>query len=149
MHTREITNGKSNIILHYNSTKGGTDCFDQLCHSYTVTRRTNRWPMRVFFGMLDQAIVNARILWKCKQEATNMRVPSTAIICLEKIYIDLITPYLSQRYETVTLCKDLKIGIAAILNKDIQDLPYKRNHLAKRLRCAFCERQDDRKTNEI
>lgn len=61
LHTTEKTNNKPNIILHYNKTKGGTDSFDQLCHSYTVTHRTDRWPVRIFYGMLDQAAVNARI----------------------------------------------------------------------------------------
>lgn len=38
LHTNEITNNKPNIILHYNETKGGTDCFDQLCRIHTYTK---------------------------------------------------------------------------------------------------------------
>jgi len=78
-----------------------------------------------------------------------VRDPCTAIIYLDKIYMYLITPYLTQRYEMQTLLKELKIGIAAILNKDNKpDLPYERNHLTKRLRYAYCDREDDKKTNE-
>lgn len=69
--TTNITNNKSDIILFYNDTKGGTDTFDQLCHAYTVARRSNRWPMRIFYGMLDQAAVNARILWKLSKGPGN------------------------------------------------------------------------------
>ena len=65
MHSTEVTNSKPNIIHHYNETKGGTDTFDQLCHSYMVTRRI------IFYGMLDQAMVNARIFLKCKVNASN------------------------------------------------------------------------------
>ncbi|XP_024883854.1 piggyBac transposable element-derived protein 4-like, partial [Temnothorax curvispinosus] len=52
------TDGKPDIVHFYNKDKGGTDCFDMLCHSFTVSRRTNRWPMQIFFGILDQAAVN-------------------------------------------------------------------------------------------
>lgn len=34
---------KPEIVLFYNSTKGGTDTFDKLCHGYSVIRRTKRW----------------------------------------------------------------------------------------------------------
>ncbi|XP_032671956.1 piggyBac transposable element-derived protein 4-like [Odontomachus brunneus] len=149
MHSREITNNKPNIILHYNETKGGTNSFDQLCHSYTVTRRTNRWPMRIFFGMLDQAIVNARILWKCKLKAANSNEKYSAIVCLERIYLHLVTPFLTERYATSTLRKDLKLAIAGILKKDVHsDQPYKRLQLTLRQRCAFCTRKEDKKTRE-
>ncbi|KAG8227346.1 hypothetical protein J437_LFUL003335 [Ladona fulva] len=50
-----IENGKPEIIHHYNSTKGGTDCFDMLCHAFTISRKTNCWLMQVFYGMLEQA----------------------------------------------------------------------------------------------
>ena len=62
MHTVETTDEKPNIVRHCDATKGGTDNYDKLCHSYTVSGRTNR----SFFGILDQAAVNARILLKCK-----------------------------------------------------------------------------------
>jgi len=63
-------NKKSEMILFY-KTKGGTDVFDKLCHAHTTARATNRWPMRFFFGILDQAQVNARILYTCKYAKAN------------------------------------------------------------------------------
>lgn len=69
---------KLNAILHYNKTKGGTDTFDQLCHVYTTSRTTLRWPLRFFFGILDQVQVNARILYVCKINNVQEQVyPST------------------------------------------------------------------------
>lgn len=76
--------GKPDIVRHFNATKEGTDCFDQLCHSYTITRRTNRWAMTIFYGMLDQAIVNARIKKKFQLVDQNSNDKFTAIVCLEK-----------------------------------------------------------------
>lgn len=59
LHTTEIQDGKPIIVKHYNVTKGGTDNYDKLCHSYTVSGSTNRCPVRSFHGILDQAIINS------------------------------------------------------------------------------------------
>lgn len=148
-HSTDITDSKPNTILHYNYTKGGTDCFDQLCHSYTVTKRTTRWPMRIFFGMLDQAIVNARILLKCKNMRAENRNKVTAVACLEQICSYLVTPHLKERYAQPTLRKDIRYGIAAIINKDrLSEERKERIVLEKRCRCALCDRKKDNKTKE-
>ncbi|CAB0043209.1 unnamed protein product [Trichogramma brassicae] len=60
--TINITDEKPDIVRYCNENKGGTNTFDKLCHSYTSAGRTSRWPMRYFYGILDQAIVNTRIL---------------------------------------------------------------------------------------
>ncbi|XP_066583594.1 piggyBac transposable element-derived protein 4-like [Prorops nasuta] len=83
LHTQEITDGKPNTILHYNDTKGGTDTFDQLCHAYSVARRTNRWPMRIFFGMLVQAAVNSRILLAGTFLRKELRMVITSILKID------------------------------------------------------------------
>lgn len=46
---------KPEILLCYNRTKGGVDSFDQWCHSMTVSRKTHRWSLRIFYGMVDAA----------------------------------------------------------------------------------------------
>ncbi|MEL7309347.1 MAG: hypothetical protein AAGK05_16800 [Pseudomonadota bacterium] len=50
-------------IPDYNSTKGGVDNVDKLCHTYTTLRKTNRWPMAIFFHMLDVGALNAFVVW--------------------------------------------------------------------------------------
>jgi len=59
--------GKPEMIMFYNKTKGSTDTFNQLAKTYTTARVTNRWPMRLFYGMLDQARINAFILYYLRQ----------------------------------------------------------------------------------
>ncbi|XP_066583769.1 piggyBac transposable element-derived protein 4-like [Prorops nasuta] len=44
---------KPEMISFYNSTKSGTDTFDQMCHEYTTARKTRRWPVRVFFDVIS------------------------------------------------------------------------------------------------
>ncbi|XP_015122054.1 piggyBac transposable element-derived protein 4-like [Diachasma alloeum] len=146
LHTREITDGKPNIILHYNDTKGGTDTFDQLCHAYTVSRRTNRWPMRIFFGMLDQAAVNAHILWKLK--AGDTPESTTAITVLKKLIDHLTVPMLQKRLTEPCLRKELRMVITGLLKIDNE--PYL-DHLRKVYfepprRCMECTRNRDKKS---
>lgn len=149
LHTEELTNEKPNIVMHYNATKGGTDNFDKLCHSYTVSGRTNRWPVRFFYGVLDQAIVNSRILLQCKRKMDGNEEKVTAIHCLDNVYVHLVTPYLEYRYTISTLRKDLRVGIASILKKDVAtEKSLEHIELPQAMRCALCSRKEDRKTRK-
>ena len=55
-HDRSITeeeDKKPQIILDYNKYKGGVDTMDHLATIYSCIRNTRRWPMTLFFNMLD------------------------------------------------------------------------------------------------
>uniref|UniRef100_A0A336MDY1 CSON010564 protein n=1 Tax=Culicoides sonorensis TaxID=179676 RepID=A0A336MDY1_CULSO len=54
---------KPEIINYYNSTKGGVDTMDKMLSEYTVKRRTSRWPLAVFFNMIDVAGLAAYIIF--------------------------------------------------------------------------------------
>lgn len=56
------------IIMDYNATKGGVDTVDQMCSWYSVSRITRRWPMSLFFRVLDIAGVNAHVLLKSNMQ---------------------------------------------------------------------------------
>ena len=55
--------GKENINVFYNHEKGGVDSHDQMCALYTTARKTNRWPMRVFYGIVDISALNAFVIF--------------------------------------------------------------------------------------
>ena len=50
---------KPKIILYYNKTKSGVDNIDKLLAKYTVKRRTNRWPLALFYNIIDIAALAA------------------------------------------------------------------------------------------
>ena len=56
-------NKKSKIILDYNVTKVAVDTLDKLIATYTCKRKTNRWPVNVFYNILDTTAYNAFVLW--------------------------------------------------------------------------------------
>lgn len=59
----ENENYKPHIILHYNKTKGAVDTSDKLAKEYTTQRKTNRWPMAMFYHLLGIAGINSFKLW--------------------------------------------------------------------------------------
>lgn len=50
-------------ILFYNKTKFGVDITDQMARKYSVKSGSRRWPLQVFFNILDLAAINAWVLY--------------------------------------------------------------------------------------
>lgn len=67
MHTKPVTEpttaAKPEIITYYNQTKGGVDNMDKLLGEYTSKRRTCRWPLALFFNIIDVAALAAYIVY--------------------------------------------------------------------------------------
>ena len=55
--------GKPQIIIDYNHSKYGVDTLNQLVRKYSCKRKTLRWPMALFFNMLDMASYNAFVIF--------------------------------------------------------------------------------------
>ena len=51
-------------VKYYNSTKCGVDVVDQMSRQYTTRSASRRWPMYIFYNVLDFAAVNAWILFR-------------------------------------------------------------------------------------
>ncbi|KAG8227333.1 hypothetical protein J437_LFUL006291 [Ladona fulva] len=53
---------KTEIVTFYSATKGGVDTVDKMCGTYSTSRNTRRWPLTVFFHLLNVARVNSFII---------------------------------------------------------------------------------------
>lgn len=149
-YTKEINeeSHKPEIIEFYNSTKGGVDTFDQMVHCYTVARKTRRWPMRFFYGMLDQAGVNCMILFRLATKKDKIIRRKF----LAELGLQLAQPHMKRRLDK-NLPKELKQDIADVLNinsdkveQEFQELPRK---LQKHSRCHLCPRSHDKKSKIV
>ncbi|UYV73125.1 hypothetical protein LAZ67_10001891 [Cordylochernes scorpioides] len=58
---------KPEMITFYNMTKGGVDLLDQKTSLYSVGRRTKRWPLSIFFELLNISGVNSKLLFDGNQ----------------------------------------------------------------------------------
>lgn len=133
---------KPEIITFYNKTKGGTDTFDQLCKNYSVSRVCKRWPLRIFYGMLDQCGINSGILYHLNldNEPLNRRT------FLKQLSFFLIKQYLEQRLTNQHIPTNIKLHIQDILNIKTEQNENRVDKFNKRKRCSFCSYKDDKKT---
>ncbi|KAJ8957755.1 hypothetical protein NQ314_006512, partial [Rhamnusium bicolor] len=77
MHQDQELSGENNIpdmIIDYNNTKAGVDALDQLYVNYSVSRRTRRWPMVIFYAILNITGVNARIILQCNKDIDQLMI---------------------------------------------------------------------------
>ena len=133
---------KPEIILFYNKTKYGVDTFDQICRNYSVNRVCRRWPMRIFYGVLDQAGVISNIILNFKEENSLSRKDF-----LMQLGLDFIRPHLVTRLEVPTLRITIRELIRNILNKPLEreGKPI-RFEDGKRNFCSCCPPDDKKRT---
>ncbi|XP_058626543.1 uncharacterized protein LOC131537240 [Onychostoma macrolepis] len=55
---------KPETVTYYNRTKVGVDVLDQMARQYSVKGGTRRWPVAVFYNLLDLAAINACVLYR-------------------------------------------------------------------------------------
>uniref|UniRef100_A0A8C1HMV5 PiggyBac transposable element-derived protein domain-containing protein n=1 Tax=Cyprinus carpio carpio TaxID=630221 RepID=A0A8C1HMV5_CYPCA len=89
---------KPEIILHYNQTKGGVDNLDKVVATYTCQRKTARWPMVIFFNMLDVSAYNSFVLWTKINPSWNKGKNSKRRLFLEELGVALVAPYMKRRH---------------------------------------------------
>jgi hypothetical protein len=77
-------------VLSYNAHKAGVDSVDQMTRAYNVKAPTRRWPVQVFFNMLNLTSINAWVLYK---ETNKIKISRrNLIIGLIEEISDLVKP---------------------------------------------------------
>lgn len=104
----DVENGnrhKPEIISFYNKTKGGVDVVDQLKMEYDVSRISRRWPLTIFFTLLNIAGINSQIIYK-----SNINITMCRRTFLKTIASDLVLPFIQHRlHSNHTLSVELRI----------------------------------------
>lgn len=135
---------KPEIITMYNMTKAGVDTVDEMCATYSTSRRCRRWPLVLFFRLLDIAGINAQIIFSSNN-------PSHDVIrrmFLREVGECLIKPGIRKRINSQYLTKDLRAKAAKLsgVNEENQGQTL-RERAPKPGRCTICPRKKDKKTN--
>jgi len=149
---------KPEVITFYNKTKGGVDSADKKCAATSVARRTRRWPMAVFFSLINKAALNAWVIYQANNKYRRRETRRSFLLDLGK---ELITPHLIQRSANGTkFPKELQEAMSRILLKlNVETNPSQENSpgdsastgltRAKRKRCSLCPYSKDRKTQTL
>lgn len=123
---QDLDENKPEIVSYYNLTKGGVDALDEKCTKYCCSRRTQRWPMSIFYRMLDISTNNAHILYQSR----------------------LVEPHLQRRLESPYTKEELKLAIKRILGVEAKESAVINNEkLEKRKTCSMCNPKLKRKTS--
>lgn len=54
---------KKDINVTCNHEKDGVDSYDKMCALYTAAKKTNRWPVWVFYGNMDNSALNVFVIF--------------------------------------------------------------------------------------
>ncbi|UYV74554.1 hypothetical protein LAZ67_12000134 [Cordylochernes scorpioides] len=82
------TTGKPDIIMDYNLTKGGVDTIDQMVSNFSTSRRSRRWPLALFYALLDITALNSYIIFNYQIDKKDQKERSTFIVDLGRSLID-------------------------------------------------------------
>ncbi|KAJ4436114.1 hypothetical protein ANN_18741 [Periplaneta americana] len=135
---------KPEIITLYNMMKAGVDTVDEMCATYSTSRRCRRWPLALFFRLLDIARINAQII-------VSSNNPSHEVIrrmFLREVGECLVKPGIRKRVNSQYLTKDLRAKAAKLSGVTEENQGQtSRERAPKPGRCTICLRKKDKKTN--
>lgn len=136
---------KPDIITFYNSTKGGVDMVDQMAGEYDTSRNSRRWPLTVFYTLLNISTINGYILYCHNPENKLKRRMFIKNVCLQ-----LVEDALKRRIQNIHLQKDLRSGIRRMLPEAGEcATPSQTQASQGAKRCVFCVRSRDRKVKTV
>ena len=81
------------VVRQYTSRMGGVDRFDERRGRYSVSRRSRKWWMRIFFFLLDSAIANSLVLYNSVHPGNSI----TMMMFRRDLFRSLVNNYTSRR----------------------------------------------------
>lgn len=123
------------IICFYNSTKGGVDSLDQKCACYNVSRRSRRWPLTIFYAMVNIMGVNSHIIYNSTVDTNKVMDRRQYIISVGR---ELIKDHLQMRAEIRNIPIELRGMIRRFIGSPPEEPRPDNPHDNKRRRCYMC-----------
>lgn len=142
----DIETGKPAMIIDYNKTKGGVDEVDKKCSNYSTSRRTRRWPMAIFYRLVDISGINCYVLYNdC--DNTEKKSRGQFLLSLGR---SLVITQLKLRVYNDRLPRELRSTIQRVIG--VSELPPRptsstgQNHTGAKRTCAICPSRLKRRT---
>lgn len=116
-HATEAVNeqtGKPLVIHSYNEHKGGVDTMDKMLRGYTCKRRNARWPMLLFFNVIDVAALAAYRLCELSNPAWRSNKKNKRKIFLKELAFELAQNQMEKRSKIPNLMNKTKLAMSMI-----------------------------------
>ncbi|KAJ4437525.1 hypothetical protein ANN_17670 [Periplaneta americana] len=111
---------KSDMNLFYNSGKGSVDTIDQMARMYITKRGTRRWPLSVFYTLIDIACINSYTLYIMTFPDWYKKKTNRPRVYLQELGLQLLKPNVEHGAATIIgLQNNVIISMEAILEKEI------------------------------
>lgn len=131
------------IIDFHDATKGAVCASEEMAACYTTCRITNRWPMVVFFSMLNTAAINARVILLSTNDPP-LQFKSRREF-LKNLGLSLVADLVRFRSSSETLPRNLRMECAELCGEP----PSKKIAIKSKGRCSLCPRSKDKKTKVV
>lgn len=135
---------KPEIITFYNLTKGAVDVVDEMSAAYSTARISNRWPMIIFFSMLNIAAINARVLLlsasKPEEKYRKRR------LFLKDLALELLKEQIQEKSVQPLMTRKLQKETNTRGAEQNEEPPSKKIKSSTRKRCHICPVSKDRKS---
>ncbi|KAE9525832.1 hypothetical protein AGLY_014058, partial [Aphis glycines] len=135
---------KPEIITFYNATKGAVDTMDKKSENYTVARKCCRWPLSVFYSILNIAELNLQVIFQ-----ENIQIKMSRLNFFKNLSRQLMEDQLKYRMTKDMLPKTIKYKIMQYCNTLYRETSGIDQRVRAFGRCAFCEQSKDRKTTKV
>lgn len=136
---------KPEVITYYNGTKGGVDVVDEMKGDYSVARISCRWPLTIFFSLMNIAGINSQIIYR---ENTGKMI--TRREYLKTLGQELTKPYMVKRLEQPCLSFLLRqqiINMTGCTSQNNKESPNPDVSTSdQRISCNFCQIRKNRFT---
>lgn len=152
-HTPDVDQNskKPEIILFYNSTKFGVDLLDQRCSNYSTGRRTRRWPLAIFYRLLDISASNSYVVFL----STQLQKSESRFSFMKRLAGQLTRPHMQRRERMTAIQRDIRLSLRRVLQLEPDTLPATGNsgeppeRLPIRKYCSQCDPKKKRKTQYL
>lgn len=154
---------KPDIILYYNKTKGAVDTMDKMLSQYTTKRKTNRWPLAMFFNIIDTAGLAAYIIFTKNNPSSKHNVrTSRRREFLQELGEHFCIPLINKRAQIPRAMSHFptRSAVECILGISVKELREPQNvpfipddlmdrdgsgRLTQKGQCSMCYREEKRK----
>ncbi|KAJ4430410.1 hypothetical protein ANN_22626 [Periplaneta americana] len=111
---------KTDVNLYYNETKGGIDSIDQMTRHHSVKRGTRRWPLSIFFTLIDIAYLNGGTIFMKNNPDWNKKKHNVRRLYMLELGQQLVRPVVEERAKNIIgLQKPIISAIESVLGKTL------------------------------